>query len=193
MTSGRRRRVLTSVVLGAWLLLASASATGYELESRYLDGYHGPYRGLVIDAETKTPLAGAAAVAVWTREVVYPLHSSTRGYRVREVLTAEDGTFEIDARDLEEGAPRRTLRPYFVIFFRGYAPLQGRYGGKFERPGAIAELRPVTCAEQRRLGDRIDPYGLSETPFRELPNLMRLLNAHRADCGLNPYTAETIP
>ncbi|MGH7368697.1 MAG: hypothetical protein ACREK9_20015, partial [Candidatus Rokuibacteriota bacterium] len=133
------------------LLIATASpgarAQDTELWDRYLDRPRGPYRAQVIDAETKAPLAGAVLVALWRRDRVYPFHSVSENYAVREVVTDSEGRFFLDAKDVEEGAPRRTNRPEFLIFLPGYGSFPGRQksprgftGGIFERPGTVVEL-----------------------------------------------------
>ncbi|HUM17196.1 MAG TPA: hypothetical protein VL086_15985, partial [Candidatus Nitrosotalea sp.] len=55
-------------VAAVWCAVATVSiawAQAPETWDRYLDGYRGPYRGQVIDADTKAPLAGAVVVAMW--------------------------------------------------------------------------------------------------------------------------------
>ncbi len=70
--------------------------------------------------ETKAPLAGAVVVVLWLRDRVYPFHSVAENYAVREAVTDAEGRFLLDVRDVEEGAPRRTRRPEFLIFLPGY-------------------------------------------------------------------------
>ena len=112
-----------TVMVCSWMLLVcagSAGAQGAEGWDRYLDRPRGPYRGQVLDAETKAPLAGAVVVALWRRDRVYPFHITTEHYAVRETITDSEGRFSLDAKDVEEGAPRRTRRPEFLIFLPGY-------------------------------------------------------------------------
>ncbi|HME96424.1 MAG TPA: hypothetical protein VKN16_19660, partial [Methylomirabilota bacterium] len=98
-------------VLAIWCVLAmavAAAAQSNEPWERYLQGPRGPYRGKVIDAETRAPLVGAVVVARWSRDRVGPFHSVMEHYAVREVLTDTEGVFVIDAKAIEERAPRRT-------------------------------------------------------------------------------------
>lgn len=167
-----------------------------ELRDRYLGRPRGPYQGQVIDAGTKAPLAGAVVVALWRRNRVYPFHSVSEHYAVREMVTDSEGRFLLDAKDVEEGAPARTYHPEFLIFQPGYgsfprghvAPM-GYIGGIFERPGAVIELPRLEGREARRknLGT-IHPHGYSETPFKDLPELIRRLNVESISVGLDPYT-----
>ena len=185
------------VILIGCLLTASCSlATGQE--GRYLEGAsYGPYRGQVIDTETKQPLEGAVVVAVWSQKKMYPGHSSTVHYAAREAVTDKDGRFVIDAKALEENAPRRTLHPNFVVFFPGYAA----YGtiafadrvsiqGNFPGAGATIGLPRLKTREERlKLITSVSPYGLSEDPFKEIPLLIQAWNREGISLGLKPYSA----
>jgi hypothetical protein len=185
------------IVLCAGLVFGASAAWSQETESwdRYLDRPRGPYRGQVVDAETKAPLAGAVVVALWRRDRISPVHSVSEHYAVREVVTGADGRFVLDARDVEEGAPRRTRRPAFLIFLPGYGKFPGSQvapkgftGGIFERAGTVVELPPFADLDQRRKHLRtISPSSFSEQPFKDLPELMRRVNDERSAVGLNPY------
>ena len=167
------------------------------LWERYVQGYHGPYRGRVIDAETKRPLMGAVVVAIWSREVAQIVHSTTYLYEVCEALTDANGEFVLHAEDVERHAPPRTLRPIFVIFFPGYqsypgiqGALQGVTGRNFEGAGATVELPPLKTREERlKENSRVSPFSLSDAPFKDIPHFMRLLNSESVSLGLRPYQA----
>jgi hypothetical protein len=174
-----------------------ALAQSPERWDRYLDRYRGPYRGQVIDADTKAPPAGAVVVAAWARDRIYPFHSVNERYAVREVLVNLDGQFVIDARDIEEHAPRRTLRPEFTIFLPGYGSFPsfqkaptGFFGDVFEREGTIVELPRLGTRKERLDSLRAaDPYNLSEDPFKEIPRHTESFNQERTALGLEPYPA----
>lgn len=163
---------------------------------RHLDRYRGPYRGQVIDADTKAPLAGAVFVALWRRDRVYPFHIVTENYAVRETVTDPDGRFLLGARDVEEGAPRRTHRPEFLIFVPGYGSFPrfqrsptGFLGDVFEGAGTTVELPRLEGRETRRKHlFTFGPNSFSEAPFQDLPQLMRTLNEERIAIGLSPYS-----
>ena len=169
-----------------------------ELRDRYLDRPRGPYRAQVVDAETKTPLPGAVVVALWRRNRVYPFHSVTENYAVRETVTDAEGRFVLDAQDVEEGAPPRTYHPEFLIFLPGYGSYPRKHvsptgftGGIFERSGALVELpRLVDREERRKHLWSFGPHSYSDKPLRELPQLMDRINAERIAIGLEPYSAE---
>jgi hypothetical protein len=181
-----------------WLLLvcaASAGAQGAEGWDRYLDRPHGPYRGQVLDAETKAPLVGAVVVALWRRDRVYPFHITTEHYAVRETVTDSKGQFLLTAKDVEEGAPRRTRRPEFLIFSPGYGMFPRRHtsptgflGEVFEGIGTIVELPRIVGKEERLTNlSSFGPHSLSENPHMELPQLIMAIDRERLALGLSPY------
>ena len=184
-----------ALVMGGPLAAWSQEAERWD---RYLDRPRGPYRGQVIDAETKAPLAGAVVVALWWRNRVYPFHSVAEHYAVRETVTDAEGRFLLDAKDVEEGAPRRTYHPEFLIFQPGYGSYPKKYvsprgftGGIFERPDTVVELPRLADREDRRKHLWLfGPHSYSDKPFRDLPELMRRINTERIAIGLEPYSPE---
>ena len=165
-----------------------------ELRDRYLDRPRGPYRGQVIDAETRAPLANVVVVALWRRNRVYPLHTVSERYAVRETLTDAEGHFVLDGKDVEERAPSRTYHPEFLIFKpeygafpRNHVAPTGYVGGIFERPGAVVELPRLLDREARRKHLlSFGPHTYSDTPFRDLPELVRRFNLERMAVGFEP-------
>jgi hypothetical protein len=163
---------------------------------RYLDGPRGPYRGQVVDAETKAPLVGAVVVIHWLRDRVYPFHTVAENYAVRETVTDSAGRFLVEVTDVEESAPGRTRRPGFFIFLPGYGSYprghvspRGFTGNIFEQQGAIVELPRLRDLEERRKHLLLFGHGdFSSAPFREVPELVRRINAERVAIGLEPHT-----
>jgi hypothetical protein len=115
-------------------------------------------------------------------------------YAVREVVTGADGVFVIDAREIEERAPKRTWYPEFLIFIPGYGSFPrlqraptGFMGGVFEGAGAVVELSRLESREDRRSNLYwITPNSFTDKPFTELPQLMRKINDERGWLGLSP-------
>ncbi len=187
---------VVSALLVLWGLILWASPASAQAWDRYLKGYHGPYRGRVIDAETKQPLVGAAVVAIWSREKVELFHLRTVRYAVRETLTDANGEFFLSGEDVERNAPSKTLRPTFVIFYPGYGsfPRHGsfpqpprRWGEAFEGEVTTVELPRLKTREERLSNlRRTDPFGLSENPFQEIPNFIDLVNREAVSLGLQP-------
>lgn len=185
------------IALCALLLVTGTAAWSQDTErwDRYLDRPRGPYRGQVIDAETKAPLAGAVVVVHWLRDRVYPVHMVAENYAVRETVTDVEGRFFLDVTDVEEGAPSRTRRPGFFIFLPGYGSYpkkhvspRGFTGGIFERQGAVVELPRLEDREERRKHLFLFGHGdFSDRPFKDLPELVRRINAERIAIGLEPH------
>jgi hypothetical protein len=186
------------VALSALLAIGPSAALSQETQGwdRYLDRPGGPYRGQVVDAETKAPLAGAVVVVHWLRDRLYPVHSVAENYAVRETITDAEGRFFLDAKDVEDEAPRRTRRPGFLIFLPGYGSYPHRHvsptgltGGIFERSGAVVELPRLTDREERRKHlFRFDPHSHSDAPFKDLPEFVRKYDAERVAIGLEPLS-----
>lgn len=187
---------LCLVLVMAGTLAAWAQDT--ERWDRYLDRPRGPYRGQVVDAETKAPLVGAVVVALWWRNRIYPFHSVAEHYAVRETVTDAEGRFFLDVKDVEEGAPRRTYHPEFLIFQPGYGSFPKKHVaptgltvGKFEGLGTIVELPRLVDREERRKHLWLfGPHSYSDKPSRDLPELMRRINIERIAIGLEPYPPE---
>jgi hypothetical protein len=193
-------RWVRAVVAGMGVLVVCASAWAQMPEGwdRLLGPNRGrPYRGLILDSDTKAPLAGAVVVAMWVRERVYPFQVNTEHYAVRETVTDAEGRFVMEVKDIEEGAPRRTRKPEFLVFLPGYgtypygytAP-KGFLAELFEGSGTTIEL-PRLAGRRQRLDSlsTADPHRFSETPHKDLPRLMKAVDAERIAVGLRPYPA----
>ena len=153
----------------------------------------GPYRGRVVDADTKQPLAGAAVLAVWYWEGPGLGHPREGFHDAVEVLTDANGEFVI---------PRKTHfimlaemdEPHFVIYYPGYGsfPLHN-----VQPTGAALDsaFREHTVVELPRLNtrkEREEHASLSVVtwppPDEKMPNLIQLINQERRALGLEPYT-----
>jgi hypothetical protein len=189
---------LRTLAVSTWLLVACVSAWAQMPEGwdRYLGHPRGPYRGQIIDAQTKAPLAGAVVVALWRRDRVYPLQVNSEHYAVRETVTDSDGRFVMEVRDIEEGAPRRTRKPEFLVFLPGYGAFPHRYASPkgfiaelFYGAGASVELPRLESREERLKNlSSFSPHRFSETPYKDLPRLMRAVDEERIEVGLSPYS-----
>ena len=179
--------LVTAGPIGAW-------SQQTELRDRYLGRPRGPYRGQVIDAETKAPLAGAVVMALWRQNRSIPFTRCLRTTRyVRRLPDRKDDSswmLRTLRRVTESHAPEFLIFiPQYGSFPSNYVAPPGYIGGIFERPGAVVELPRLESRDARRRNLRaLDPYGYSETPFRDLPELMRRLNAESISVGLDPYT-----
>jgi hypothetical protein len=191
-------RPLRAVCACLWVVVTCASAWAQMPEGwdRLLGPNRGrPYRGLILDSDTKAPLAGAVVVARWVRERVYPFQVNTEPYAVRETLTDIEGRFVMDVKDIEQSAPRRTRKPEFVVFLPGHGSFPHRYTAPkgflaelFEGAGTTIELPRLSNRQQRLdMLSSASPYRFSETPHQSLPRLVQAVNAERIALGLSPY------
>lgn len=155
--------------------------------SRYLNGPKGPYRGKVIDAETKAPISGAVVLVYWYVDVP-GFHMTSKFYDAREALTDANGEFFMDVIDIEGLAPELTRAPQFIIFkpAYGYFP---RYQLKprplpdyvFSGKGHIVEL-PRWKTKPDRL--KTFPSPPSEIPDIKMRELLKALNEESQQLGL---------
>ncbi len=190
-----RVRVVIAVI-GLLLMSAGAAAQIPEGWDRLLGHNRGrPYRGLIIDSDTKAPLAGAVVVARWVRERVYPFQVNTEHYAVRETVTDDEGRFVMEVKDIEESAPRRTRKPEFLVFLPGYGSFPDGYTAPkgflaelFEGEGTTMELPRLSDRQQRlKVLVGASPHNFSKTPHWDLPLLMRAVNSERISLGFRPY------
>jgi len=174
------------------LVLSLAASCGHLVYSS------GPYSGQVLDAETGRPVAGAAVVAIWTREMPVGPEVTEGDWDVYETLSDANGQFAI---------PHRThftpfgwiLEPTLTVYYPSYAP---GYAGYYRRDVQVADrpprdprdrdrpenyvtipLKHLTTREERVWkADR--PVGTSGLRWEQVPNLMRLINDERRQLGL---------
>ena len=160
----------------------------------------GPYKGKVIDAETKAPIIGAVVLAVWYRGAP-GLGVSSHGFLdAEEVLTDKNGEFVIG-----EHAPASLIpgtwvdEPRITIFYPNYgfypiyqispSPKLGRdeLNEALEKH-AVIELPPLKTREEKiNLMGLVNPV---EVPAEKRRNLIRLLNVQRKELGFKTYYPE---
>ena len=134
-------------------------------------------------------------VALWWRDRVYPLQTNSEHYAVREVITDSEGHFTMEVRDIEEGAPRRTRKPEFLVFLPGYGAFphrntspKGFIAELFYGSGGTVELPRLASREERLENlSSADPHRFSETPHKSLPWLMKAVDEERVAVGLRSY------
>lgn len=85
----------------------------------------GPWKGRVIDAETKEPLEGAVVLAVWERYYRTPMGDDPYFYEAKEVLTDKDGRFDMPWYVSFNLLPLISYieGPEFTIFKPGYGSI----------------------------------------------------------------------
>lgn len=161
----------------------------------------GPWKGKIIDSETKEPLEGAVVLAVWDRAYRTPAGDNTYFYNAKEALTDKDGNFEIHSYTPLNLLPLISYidEPEFTIFKPGYGNLQmalGKYltgetsrkeemelNGKIYRlaPG-IVELPKLKTREERL--NFLPSLPMYRESHKKAKNYIRLLNTERVELGL---------
>ena len=156
----------------------------------------GPYKGRVIDSETKQPLEGAVVLAVWSRIIPVIADRVDVFLDAEEVLTDSNGRFVVGKH------PPRTLMPGWVegpditIYYPGYGYYPRFYvsppmplGGtvellkRMEKEELTFELPRLTREERLYsiLSDHVDDM---DVPDEKKRNLLRLRNAEKKALGL---------
>ena len=160
----------------------------------------GPYRGRVIDAETKEPLAGAVVLVYWIRNAPAIGHGPAQSFLgAEEALTDDRGEFIVGENPPSNWIPFtwRSL-PNFIIFQPGYGYFPRHFATTpplpptgFEGLLKIMEKQPVVF-ELPRLTTREDRLFVISTvdpllvPKTYKPVLIRLLNRDRRELHLPP-------
>jgi hypothetical protein len=132
----------------------------------------GPWKGKIIDVETKESLEGAVVLAVWDRVYRTPYGSSSYFYEAKETLTNKAGEFEIPSYIPINLLPIISYMrgPEFTIFKPGYGSVNrlalGGYfaceaqeiqdfeieGKRYRFTQGVIELPMLKTREERRKG-----------------------------------------
>lgn len=171
----------------------------------------GPWKGRIIDMETKEPLEGAVVLAVWERVYRTPAGPNSYFYEAKEVITDREGRFEISSYTPTNLLPLISYMrgPYFTFFKPGYLSLSRYdYGAFFlegtrEAPVELPEMRKVfrlapgiiELPKLKTREERLKHLPGSSDPFRnhydKKRNYMRLLGIESKELGLQPETEPT--
>lgn len=165
----------------------------------------GPWKGQIVDQETKKPLEGVVVLAVWERRYTSPGGPAGGGYYdSEEVVTGSDGRFVIPARWTFTFLPFLTIieGPRFHIFKPGYG--QWRFQGadtweyweqedrlraaktQLEADGAVMEL-PLLKTREERLKFMTSGGGVhtpAVVPAAGLKQYEAAINQERTSLGL---------
>ena len=179
-------RVLFAVLVAVTLLTSYVSgAEG--ADEVYLRGSAGPYRGRVIDAKTKAPIAGAIVVAVWYEDVSALVPMNTRFYDAVEVVSDSQGYFVVDAPDIERRAPHRTRFPWLTIFKPEYTYYTGWLASatdqfRRQKKSLLGTVELISISHLNKKNQlRQLPSGLptADVPREKYPRFMKALNDQR--------------
>ena len=118
---------------------------------------HGPWRGKVIESDTKKPIEGAVVVAVWfSRVIVFPSPggSSYEPMKVVETATDTNGEFYFSSKYFLDFPILRQVRgPDFLVYKPGYNVFQISYVSEehplYKNGFAVIELPRLEKKEDR--------------------------------------------
>ena len=161
----------------------------------------GPWRGKVVDAETKQPIEGAAVVAVWIRETGTPAGTDTGFVDAAETLTDKTGDFEIPSkRFLSIIGIRHIKGPFFTFYKPGFSatpkwvtkmPYDKRtQSDYFEVQGASVELSEAITKEQRLEALHNAEFDLDYFRKAKLRKIFKLINEENKNLGFEGYKEE---
>ena len=145
----------------------------------------GPYRGRVVDAETKSPIEGAVALLVWHKYLPVGAHMPRVFVDAVEALTDAKGEFAV---------PEQTHlvllgtidKPALLIYFPGYSPYSSTaYKNRLHE----VQFRRLKTREERVRFADLSVYVSNNVPAAKVPNLIRLLNHERKELGLPPISS----
>lgn len=116
----------------------------------------GPWKGKVIDSETKEPIEGAAVLAVWERVYRTPAGDNSYFYEAKETLTDKNGFFEISSYTPINLLPIISYidGPELTIFKPGYGSFPAYRVSPEFIPGDFFERETPGVIEQRYPGER---------------------------------------
>jgi hypothetical protein len=173
------------------LIIVMLLGTVSKVQPAWADG---PYRGKVIDAETKEPIEGAVAVAVWMRRIFNPIQGQTGFAEVKEAITDKNGEFVIPGYKWTSIFFTYGVRPPRIfIFSPGYgffpeyqiSPNPKQSNAALLEPfktHALVELPKLKTKEERIKVYNSYDLGIS-IPHEKTPNYMRTKNFERKELG----------
>jgi hypothetical protein len=164
-----------------------------------------PYRGKVIDADTKEPIEGAVVVAVWTREApTFPTGEDVVFKKARETVTDKNGEFSIKPYHHYSLRPLSKLWLRWIIFKPGYASFApGRYpqhpkvkwqleSDRLFRPYTVIEIPKLKIKEEKQKYLQAVPPS-DVVPAKKIPLLIHAYNCESVSLGLRPIHTKEVP
>lgn len=161
----------------------------------------GPWKGKVIDKETREPIEGAVVLAVWLK---YYLGDGSYFFDAVEVLTDKEGNFFIPRFRALNIIPviRYIDGPKFTVYKPGYPVFPAVGAQDFEKyfskelqvdEDALSEMfKKGVVIEMPRLKtreERLDAQSSAlptQVPDKKMMSLLNLINTERKGLGLDP-------
>ena len=180
---GRNRYIL---VIGLSILIFLTGCI------RHVVRVEGPFKGRVVDAETREPIEGVVVLGVWYLDTWTIAGAVGRFYDAEETVTDEKGEFTM---------PGKTIRVltnlgyvYVMIFKAGYSYRGGTKKGfktgslkdqfKWEGSRAIIPLRKLTVEEMMKHHDLPEPPG--EASLEKVILMLKEIDKDKIERGLEP-------
>lgn len=171
----------------------------------------GPWKGRILDIETKEPLEGTVVLAVWERVYRTPAGPNAYFYNAKEALTDKEGRYEIPSYTPINLLPIISFMrgPRFFIFKPGYLNIEivldenvndkavelPERGKVFRLAPGVIELPRLRTKEERLqnmpslpgLFYSIDPRGKAYVPHKNKVNdFIKLLIQNDKELGIEP-------
>lgn len=158
--------------------------------------YDGPYRGKVIDADTRVPIEGVVVLGTWSRETPTPGGAVHSFYDAMETVTDKNGDFEIKGLGL---LVLSNVIPMDVLIFKaGYEYLGSPWESlkkskyliekkkiKWEGDKAIIPLKWVTI-DERKKDALYPPIPPTEAPLGKIRRMLQEINKDLMLHGFDP-------
>ncbi len=159
--------------------------------------HDGPYKGKVIDADTREPIEGVVVLGVWNREIPGPGGAVSEFYDARETMTDKNGEFEIPGVGLVLWLwPFPGIEPMHVLIFKaGYeyfaSPWESLKESKYlmekknirwEGDKAIIPLKKLTMEERRKEGTS-PPLPPGESSVEKVRLMLKEINKDAIERG----------
>jgi len=180
-------KIQDSLLTGFLILVLTTGCVGHLFYAS------GPYRGQVIDTETRQPLVGAVVLAIWYREVPVAPHGPAVDYHDSlEVLSDTKGEFTVPEKT-HFTLLGKIREPDFVVYYPGYTfypslgalPQGAAVSTAYAQRVFEFELSKLKTREERiKVGH--PSVWISKVPGDKIPNLVRLVNQERQELGLQP-------
>jgi hypothetical protein len=181
-------KALSLRLLIVFMLIGSSGG----LQSAWADG---PYRGKVIDAETKEPIEGAVVVAVWVRNVFGIVQSNEVFAEAKETLTDKDGEFMIPGYKWTSIFFYFGIQPPRIYIFKpgyGFFPrYQASPNPKQNNAALLEPFKTHAVVELPRLKTREERLNVFHgywlptlVPHEKVPNFINMENVEGKNLGL---------